>query len=267
MKNAIFCNKPVADSIPRMLGFSVGRSAVVGLIASICLLLSPTSARAQLDASNFPAGAAGASTIRDLALTNDAATLASIINLEQSLKDQLAGATDAQKDTINGQLTAIGAGIAQAIAANPSTLATFVSLSQNLNGQLAGATNSEGSILRSQLAAIGSMLGSAVQSNPDLADQVQTGLVAAGVPGVNTAYAATTGNTVTAATGPGGGGGGGGGVGGPTGEATPSGGTGGGGSGGGSTGTGNSGGGLTGGGGSGGGSVDPGLTAGSVSPH
>src|SRR5205814_1103101 len=143
------------------------------------------------------------------------------------------------------------AGIAQAISSNPATLAAIVSLAQSLNTQLTSATDSQKSTIQDQLAAIGTVLGSAVQSNPDLADAVQTALAAAGIPSVNTAYASTTGNTVTAAAG----GGGGGGIGGPTGAG---GGTGGGGGGGGNSqgqnGGGNSGGGgLTGGGGGGGG--------------
>jgi hypothetical protein len=97
-----------------------------------------------------------------------------------------------------------------------------------LNSQLANATDAAAQALQDQMAAIGTMLGQAVLSNPDLADVVQTALAAAGIPSVNTAYAAATGNTVTAAAG-----GGGGGIGGPLGG----GGSGGGGGGGGGSGS------------------------------
>jgi len=239
--------------------------AIMSVVAAMYLVLPSTGAQAQsgaqFDATQFAANPQ-ATTIRDLALTNDAGTLTLIVNLEQSLRSQLPGASDAQKAIIDAQLAAIGAGIAQAIASNPTTLAAIVSLAQNLNAQLPGATDTQASTIQNQLAAIGDMLGQAVQSNPDLADQVQTALAAAGIPGVNTAYAAITGNTVTAATG-----GGGGGIGGPTGAGGTTGGGGGSGSGGSSGGSGGSGGGsLTGGGGSGGGGTG-GTTGQSVSPQ
>jgi len=246
--------------------------SIMGLIAAV-FILSPAGVQAQqmaiggpgqFDAGQFAANPQAA-TIRDLALTNDAGTLTTIVNLEQSLRSQLPGASDAQKAIIDAQLAAIGAGLAQAIASNPTTLAAIVSLAQNLNSQLPGATDAQATTIQGQLAAIGDMLGQAVQSNPDLADQVQTALAAAGIPSVNAAYAAITGNTVTASTGTGGGGG----IGGPTGAGGTTGGGGGSGSGGASGGSGGSGGGsLTGGGGSGGGGTAGGTTTGqSVSPH
>src|SRR5947207_8092953 len=105
------------------------RGSFLSLIAAIYIMLSPTGAQAQLNVSQFLANPQ-ATTIRDLALTNDTATLTAIINLEQSLKSQLPGASDAQKSIIDAQLAAIGAGIAQAIASNPATLAAIVSLAQ-----------------------------------------------------------------------------------------------------------------------------------------
>lgn len=241
--------------------------SILSLIAAIYILLSPAGAQAQLNASQFAANPQ-ATTIRDLALTNNVATLTSIVNLELSLKNQLKlpSLTDAQKAIIDAQLAAIGAGIAQAIASNPATLAAIISVAQDLNNQVATATGAQRTAILDQLAAIGTMLGQAVQSNPDLADQVQTALAAAGIPTVNLAYADITGNTVTAAAGGGGGSGSGGALFGGGGQG---GGSGGGGSPFGSGGGSGGGGSLTGGGGgSGGGSGSGGSTVGqSVSPH
>jgi hypothetical protein len=200
---------------------------IATIVMAAHLLFSAAVAWAQLNASQFAANPQAA-TIRDLALTSDSATLTSIINLEKSLQAQLDSANDAQRTAIQSQLAAIGAGIAQAIASNPTTLAAIISLAQSLNSQLANATDAAAQALQDQMAAIGTMLGQAVLSNPDLADVVQTALAAAGIPSVNTAYAAATGNTVTAAAG-----GGGGGIGGPLGG----GGSGGGGGGGGGSGS------------------------------
>src|SRR5690242_19092115 len=106
--------------------------SIVSLIAAVYILTAPVGAQAQLNVSQFLTNPQAA-TIRDLALTNDTATLTAIVNLEQSLLAQLQTATDSQKTTIQNQLSAIGAGIAQAIASNPATLAAIVSLAQSFN--------------------------------------------------------------------------------------------------------------------------------------